>query len=102
MVTPADAAWSQYAVTGTVARHDASKQHPNSDYEQPGVLYRKVMSDTDRDHLIKNIVGSLRHAPRDVQERQCELFAKCDAGYGARVREGLSAYWKDSAPRAKL
>jgi len=101
-VTPASAAWSAYPVSGVVARHDAAKQHPNSDYEQAGALYSKVMTDTDRDHLIKNIVGNLKNARREIQERQIEIFAKAHPDYGRRVREGLSAYWKDAAPRSKL
>nr|AZL94247.1 catalase HPII [Cardiosporidium cionae] len=73
--------------SGIVARHP--QLHPNSDYEQTGVLYRKVMTDTDRDHLITNIVGHLKNAMRHIQERQVNVFYRVDPEYGRRVCEGL-------------
>ena len=63
--------------------------HPNSDFEQAGMLYRKVMSKTDRDHLIGNIVGHLGNAQKRFQLRQAALFYKADEDYGKRVAEGL-------------
>lgn len=45
--------------------------------------------DTDRDHLISNIVGHLSGASGSIQERQVGVFAKADPEYGARVAEGL-------------
>ena len=63
--------------------------HPNSVYEQPGGLYRDVFSDTDRDHLIQNLVGALTGVKKYIQIRQCKLFYKCDPDYGTRVAQGL-------------
>jgi catalase len=51
-------------------RHD----HPNSDFVQAGELYSKVMSDTDRKHLVSNIVGHLVGAQKRIQYRQAALF----------------------------
>jgi catalase len=56
--------WHAHPVSGNVARYP--HQHPNDNYEQPRALFRKVMSETDRNHLIENIVGSLKGARRDV------------------------------------
>jgi len=47
------------------------------------------MSPKDRDHLISNIVGHLKNANRDIQERQARIFYKCDPEYGTRVAQGL-------------
>ena len=66
-VTAPEAAWSTPAVTGVVARHDSAKQHPNSDYEQAGTLFRVVMSEVDRQHLVDNLVDHLKNARRDIQ-----------------------------------
>ncbi|MBN1211944.1 MAG: catalase, partial [candidate division Zixibacteria bacterium] len=63
--------------------------HPNSDFEQAGMLYRKVMSKTDRDHLIGNIVAHLGNAQKRFQLRQAAIFYKADEEYGRRVAEGL-------------
>ena len=50
---------SRYAVSGYTGRH----AYPQADdFVQPRALYRKVMTDVDRDHLIGNIVDHLRGA----------------------------------------
>jgi len=80
-------ATSPYKVTGLVQRY--TPRHPNDDFAQPGALFRKVMKDTDRDHLISNVVGHLKNAARDIQERQVKVFYKCDPEYGTRIAQGL-------------
>jgi catalase len=70
-----------------VGRHEY--QHPNDDFVQAGDLYRKVMTDEDREHLVGNIVAHLGGAQKRVQLRQTALFYKADADYGRRVAEGL-------------
>jgi len=76
-----------YQVTGLVQRY--AVRHPNDDFAQPGTLYRKVLSKTDQDHLVENIVGHLKNAARDIQERQVKIFYKCDPEYGSRIAQGL-------------
>lgn len=58
------AKFSSFKVTGLVQRYKPN--FPNSDFEQPGTLFRKVMKNEDRDHLVSNIVGHLMNARRDV------------------------------------
>jgi catalase len=53
------------------------------------VLYRKVMTDTDREHLIGNIVAHLGKAQKRIQRRQAAIFFKADPDYGRRVAQGL-------------
>jgi len=62
---------------------------PNDDFIQAGNLYRKVMTDMDRDHLVGNIVEHLGNAAERIQVRQTALFFKADADYGKRVATGL-------------
>ena len=76
-----------FEVSGVVARQQY--QHPNDDFVQAGDLYRKVMSDQDREHLIGNIVAHLGNAQKRIQLRQAALFYKADPDYGRRVAEGL-------------
>lgn len=82
-------AYSTLKLTGEVARHDARKQHPNDDYVQAGDLFSKVMTDTERDHLIDNIATHLQNAPRHIQERQVKVFMRCHRDYGTRVARAL-------------
>lgn len=52
-------------MTGLVARHRPS--HPNCDFSQPGTLFRKVMSDRDREHTVSNIAKHMNGVPREIQ-----------------------------------
>ena len=74
-------------VTGRVDRHTV--ELVDADFVQAGDLYRKVMTDTDRDHLISNIVGHLGNAMKRIQLRQTALCFKADREYGTRVAERL-------------
>ncbi|MCL4536068.1 MAG: catalase [Nitrospirae bacterium] len=77
-----------FEVSGKAARQRYT--HPNDDFVQAGDLYRKVMTDTARDHLIGNIAAHLGGAQKRIQYRQTALFYKADPGYGRRVAEGLN------------
>jgi catalase len=77
-----------FDVIGQAGRHRFS--HPNDDFVQAGTLYRVVLSDEDRDHLIGNIVAHLSGAQKRIQMRQTALFFKADEEYGSRVAEGLN------------
>jgi len=81
-----------FEVTGQAGRH--AYTHPNDDFIQPGNLYRDVMTDEGRDHLIGNIVGHLGGAEKRIQMRQTALFYKADQDYGRRVAEGLGLEMK--------
>ena len=76
--------------------------HPNDDFVQAGTLYKKVMTDADRDHLVGNIVDHLGGAQKRIQYRQCAIFYKADQGYGKRVAQGLKLDLKEVARLAGL
>jgi len=82
-----------FEVSGLADRHPFT--HPNDDFQQAGDLYRKVMTDEDRDHLIGNIVDHLGGAHKRIQLRQTALFFKADPDYGHRVAEGLELDMKE-------
>jgi catalase len=81
------AAEPPFDVSGMAARQGYT--HPNDDFVQAGDLYRKVMTEEDREHLIGNIVAHLGRAQKRIQLRQTALFYKADPEYGRRVAEGL-------------
>ena len=76
-----------FEVSGMAGRHPFA--FPNDDFVQPGDLYRKVMTEMDRDHLIGNIVDHLGHTAKRIQMRQTALFFKADPDSGRRVAVGL-------------
>jgi len=82
-----------FEVSGIASRKPYT--HPNDDFFQAGELYRRVMTDEDRDHLIGNIVDHLANAKKRIQLRQTALFYKADPDYGRRVTEGLRLETKE-------
>jgi len=76
--------------------------HPNDDFVQPGNLYRDVMSEQDREHLVGNIVGHLGGAQKRIQLRQTALFFKADQDYGSRVAKGLKLDIKEVEKLANM
>ncbi len=75
---------------GELGRYAYDKHAEDDDFGQPGTLYREVMSDTDREHLVSNIVG---HASDQVSEqmqlRVIAYWTSVDPEVGARVAAGL-------------
>ncbi len=47
------------------------------------------MTETDREHLVKNLVGHMTGVRKDVLERAILLLTKVHPDYGARVAKGL-------------
>jgi catalase len=82
-----DASW--YA-DGDIVRTAQTLHREDDDYGQAGALYREVMSPTDRDHLVENLVGHLgTDVEREIQERAVGHWTEVDADLGARLRAGL-------------
>ncbi|HUX08606.1 MAG TPA: catalase [Acidobacteriota bacterium] len=82
-----DAGGPPIDVSGMADRH--AYELTDDDFEQAGDLYGKVMTDTDREHLVGNIVAHLKNAQKRIQLRQTALFYKAKAEYGERVAKGL-------------
>ena len=72
---------------GPAARHP--QELTDDDFFQAGELYRRVMTDTDREHLVGNIAAHLGGAQKRIQRRQAAIFYKADPDYGRRVAEAL-------------
>ena len=72
---------------GQATRH--TQELTDDSFFQAGELYRCVMTDTDREHLIGNIVTHLCNTQERIQLRQTALFYKSDLGYGRRVAKAL-------------
>ncbi|MGI4872990.1 MAG: catalase [Janthinobacterium lividum] len=64
------------------------ERHGDIDFQQAGDRYRKH-TEVEKTDLINNLVDALKGADKSVQDKMVELFGKCDADYGQRVRTGL-------------
>jgi catalase len=71
--------------------HYAYEKHAeDDDFVQPRALVRDVMDDTDREHLVGNIIGhASKDVSDDVQRRVIGYWTNVDADLGARVGAGL-------------
>jgi catalase len=72
-------------VEGRVGRQVLER---TNDYAQAGERYR-TMPDEEREDLVLNLTTLLGDCERHIQERMAEHFARCDAGFGRRIAEGL-------------
>src|SRR4030042_6123217 len=65
-----------FDVSGTAGRHPYILS--DDDFFQAGELYRRVMTDEDREHLIGKITSHLCNALKRIQLRQTAVFYKAD------------------------
>ena len=89
-----------FDVSGTAGRHPYTLS--DDDFFQAGELYRRVMTDEDRDHLIGNITSHLCNAQKRIQLRQTAIFYKADPDYGSRVAKGLELDVKEVKRLAEM
>jgi len=89
-----------FEVEGTADRHP--RELTDDDFVQAGNLYRTVMTDTDRQHLVGNIAAHLSGAQKRIQRRQAALFFKADRDYGRNVAEALGLDVDDIAQLAAM
>ncbi|KAH9913832.1 catalase [Fomitopsis serialis] len=60
------------------------------DFEQPRALWLKVFNDTDREHLVHNVVVHLKNAKsKEVKTRTLSYFATVDQSLSDRIAKGI-------------
>ena len=75
---------------GELLRSAYTLRAEDDDYGQAGTLYRKVLSPTEKDHLVSNIVGHLgTGVERFIQERALKHWYQVDSDLGARIARGI-------------
>jgi catalase len=75
---------------GELGRYEYEKHSADDDFVQPRTLYRHVMSPTDRDHLVTNIVAHASDGvSAGIQARVIAYWTNVDAELGGRVAAGL-------------
>ena len=83
-----DLFWSVPA--GELGWYAYEKHAEDDDFGQAGTLVRAVMTDTDREHLVTNIIGHAgsEEVSADMQQRVIAYWTNIDADLGARVAAG--------------
>lgn len=73
--------------------YDRNAEGENDHFTQPGDLFRKVMTDEERENTVSNIVGAMSgiSGPKrnDIINRQLCHFFRADLELGMKVAEGL-------------
>ena len=81
-----------WAASGEMVRSAYVPHKEDSDFVQVGNFYRHALSQTDRDHLVSNIVGHMSQSEgveRFIQERAVKLWHQVDSDLGTRIAQGL-------------
>jgi catalase len=84
----------EYHVAGEIIRSAYQPHADDDDFGQPRTMFEKVLSDTDRDHLVGNIVGHItnKQAPvtAEILPRVIEYWRNVHPDLGARVAKGVN------------
>ena len=81
-----------YHVAGEIIRSAYTLHADDDDFGQPRALWEQVMTDTDRDHLVSNIVAhaSAPEVTGDMKSRVAEYWRDVHPDLGARVAKFLN------------
>jgi catalase len=85
---------------GELVREAYTLHAEDDDFTQAGMLYRNVMTQTDRDHLVDNIVFHMSGVEPVVLERAVNLWRKVDADLGSRIALGVGLGTRGAAVAA--
>jgi catalase len=78
-----------WAVTGAIVRAAYDLHKGDDDFGQAGTLYRNVLSETDREHLVRNIVGHVHNGvTASMRLRVIDYWRQVDTDLGTRVAQG--------------
>lgn len=77
----------QLEINGILAKHE--KPITDIDFEQPRLLFEKVLDKTQQEHLISNINGHLKNACQSLQYRQTALFYKVHEKLASGIAKNL-------------
>jgi catalase len=93
-----DPAW--FVEAGEMVRTAYTLHAEDDDFIQAGNLYRDVMTQTDRDHLVSNMAGSMSGVEPRVLERAVNLWRQVDPDLGARLAQGVGLGTRGAAVAA--
>jgi catalase len=90
-VTTTDAGIPAPSDEGEIVRSAYTPHAEDDDFGQPRPLWEKVLSGTDREHLVSNIVGhaSAAEVTADMKERVVGYWRSVHKDLGDRVATGL-------------
>ncbi|GAA1554276.1 catalase [Actinomadura kijaniata] len=81
----------EYELAGEIVRSAYHPHREDDDFSQPRALWERVLSDTDRAHLVDNVVGhaSAPEVTDDMKKRVVGYWRNIHKDLGDRVAQGL-------------
>jgi catalase len=83
--------------------YDRNAEGENDHYTQPGIFYRKVLSEQDKKNLVSNIAGAMKgiDGPKkdEIINRQLCHFFRADIGLGMAVAQALGVNVDQAMPQ---
>jgi catalase len=77
-------------VSGEIVRSAYTPHAEDNDFVQAGNLYRHVLSERDKAHLVSNVAGHMSQGvERHIQERALKLWYQVDQELGERIAQAL-------------
>jgi catalase len=81
----------EYHVSGEIVRSAYTRHREDDDFVQPRALYERVMTDTDRQHLVTNITNHVKAGvTAEVLPRVIEYWRSVHHDLGARVAKEVN------------
>jgi catalase len=72
----------------TLAAHSLHAE--DGDFVQPGILYREVFTDADRERILATLTGAVGGVKSaEIKERAIQYWTNVDAELGAKLRAEL-------------
>jgi catalase len=73
-------------------------ENDNDHFSQPGTLFRKIMTDQEKQNTINNLIGSMKGVAgpkrKEIILRQLDHFYKADKELALKVAKGLGIKYK--------
>ncbi len=92
VASPAAAGQPNWAVEAAeIGRYAYDKHREDDDFVQPRALYEKVMSETDREHLVTNIAAHVKGGvTSEILPKVIEYWRNVSPDLGARVSKAVN------------
>lgn len=90
---------SHFNLSGDVQRYNS---HDDDNFTQPGLFWRKVLKEDERQRLVDNIAGHLKNAQKFIQDRAVLNFSQADPEFGRRLKEALAKYGAPGSAKSNL
>ncbi|XP_041452599.1 catalase-like [Lytechinus variegatus] len=88
-----------FEVSGVAQRYETGD---DDNYSQPGIFWRDVLSEADREATVDNMASHIKDAADYLQKRAIDQWGKCDPEWGRRLEAKIAEYKTQATAQANL